>query len=170
LYNSNLDISDNNNNYAWTNHIFNDFGDQAQKLVGVYNEIRQSDFMTKMREKYIENGPLKPGLTYSQVAEEMMSLEIKNELSDQEITDWDKCCHFFSYILKGITALFTLGTYVYQSTKDEKEENNRRFKAQEDDNKQVTQGNNITVEELKTWSQFAKEYKEKTKVEGPAME
>jgi hypothetical protein len=77
----------------------------------------------------------------------MMSLENK------EITGWDKFCHFFSYFLKGITALFTLGNHVYQSTKDEKE------------------AHNAIVQDIKafdtngTWGEFGQEYKEKTKVE-----
>jgi hypothetical protein len=108
-------------NRAWTNIIFNELGDgvDKEKLVAEYNRIRQSDFMKKMREEYLQdNGQLKAGLTYADVMEEMFSLK------HQHIDGWDKFCHFCSYLLKAITALFTLGNYVYQSGLDKKEEHN----------------------------------------------
>jgi hypothetical protein len=118
LYDHHLYL-DSNDNQAWTNRIFNEFGVDKEKLVAEYNRIRQSDFMKKMREEYLQdNGQLKAGLTYADVMEEMFSLK------HQHIDGWDKFCHFCSYLLKAITALFTLGNYVYQSGLDKKEEHN----------------------------------------------
>jgi hypothetical protein len=49
-----------NCNPALTYYIFKDFPeDRPKHLVDTYNEIRESDFMTKMRNKYMENGELK---------------------------------------------------------------------------------------------------------------
>ena len=116
LCDHNLDLENKKQNNSWVYQILKNFpSSQHQDIATQYNQLRESKFIQQMRENYIANGQLKDDYTYFKVMEEMFSIEYKN------ISGFDKFCHFFAYIIKGI--MYMMGKE-YQSTKDIKEEYN----------------------------------------------
>lgn len=117
--------------------IFKAFdNDTNQALVDQYNKIRESDFMKKMREQYLEKLQSNK-ISLSDVITEMSSLENK------QITGWDDFCHFFAHIAKLIYNVLSLGEY--KSTKDDKEKYNAEL-------------NELSNKGLQEWTAFSKEY------------
>jgi hypothetical protein len=97
-------------NRAWIIRIFNELGDDKDQLVADYNRIRQSPFMDKMREEYLDkNNEFKEGLSPDIVMQEMFSLK------HQKLEGWKQFCDFFinlyNYIASSLKQEYEIHTY-----------------------------------------------------------